>query len=290
MYPERPQRVAVCLAGQMRNFHLCYEALHRYIIAPLNADVFLHTWPESGAPEWEKNDRLLLHRIENNGKRQIFATDGHHVPLEHIQISPALIEALYQPARYIVGLANDEDSRNVGIDRIPQILRELEPRWVAGMLPSLYTQYVANDLKRRHEAQAGFKYDIVIRTCPDMLFLSPLPEKLFTGPETLWVFDHEIDPAFQASVKMVCAPSSVMDIYCDSFLHVDRHFEGFLRRSETETVPVTERPIGERLLYQHAKHRGLTLDSFSMAAKILRQKTIPLSGTWRASTSSTRES
>lgn len=281
MYSNRPQRVAVCLAGQMRNFHLCYEALHQYIIAPLNADVFLHTWPESGAPEREKNDRLLLRRTENDGKRQIFATDGRHVPLEHIQISPTLIEALYQPVRYTVGLANDEDSRDIGIERIPQMLRTLEPRWVAGMLPALYTQYVANDLKRRHETETGFKYDFVIRTGPDMLFLSPLPEKLFTGPEALWVFDHEIDPAFQASVKMVCAPSPVMDIYCDTFLHVNGHFERFLQRSETETVPVKERPIGERLLYQHAKAHGLNLDTFSMAAKILRQKAMPLSGTWR---------
>ena len=37
-------KIAICFSGAIRSFKYCYPSIYKYLIEPLNADIFLHAW------------------------------------------------------------------------------------------------------------------------------------------------------------------------------------------------------------------------------------------------------
>ena len=47
-FSSKKYKVAICLSGHLREYKKNLASINKFIVKPLNADVFIHTWPENG--------------------------------------------------------------------------------------------------------------------------------------------------------------------------------------------------------------------------------------------------
>lgn len=159
---RRVPRVAVLLAGEMRNFvHTDVLACNRrHLFDRLNADIFVSTWSHRG---WSFGH-------------------GHNAetPYSKATVTEEDVVACYGPRVKAVHVESFDDWRRDVLDAQGNRLFEQgfyngENRCPATCFPQLYKIWDANRLKRAHEVTMGVAYDIVIRFRPDVALLEPIP-------------------------------------------------------------------------------------------------------------------
>jgi len=47
-FQTKSKKIAICLSGHLRDYELNLSSINKYIVEPLNADVFIHTWDSIG--------------------------------------------------------------------------------------------------------------------------------------------------------------------------------------------------------------------------------------------------
>lgn len=134
-------RVALCLSGHLRSYELTSESIQEFIIQPLSADVFIHTWDTVGISPHIDAATVRL-KTKNVLKR---------------------VNSLLTPRQIIVEPIN----RIYGEKYRPFLTDKRSPVNITNMF---YKIYKANELCNNYPV----KYDLVIRARPDLMFSSPI--------------------------------------------------------------------------------------------------------------------
>jgi hypothetical protein len=152
-------KTALCISGHMRTYKKTFESLKRNVIDILNPDVFIATWDELGF--WGGYD----HQIGfNNKENKININD---------------IQNTFQPKKIKVDKYEDFDemflnrSKNFESNKI--WYNEI---WYTRPKNAISMYHKSNEsvlLKQNFEIENDFKYDLVIKTRPDILYHEKIP-------------------------------------------------------------------------------------------------------------------
>lgn len=210
---SRGLKVAVIICGQMRGLeHKSVPTINKRIIEANNADVFFASWktrPEKAAKFFKQ---------KNANKVEVKEADVNFKNLKS------------------VGLFNDID-----VDRF------IHPSRLTGILPHgiLFNLILINNALRgmvSHENENGFKYDIVVKTRPDLRILSDL-KCVNNGSLNL---SRNCTNRKQASDKLYYADRSLFFSFIDK-LTLESNI---LSEPFDVNLPWRLQPIGERFYKQ----------------------------------------
>jgi hypothetical protein len=136
-------RIAVCLHGQLRTGVRAYPNIKRFIGNLWNqCDFFIHTW--------DHDEYRNLMQFHDTVKRKIRETS---------EIELSTYESLYSPKKFEIENQEHYTSR---------IRKQFGP---TGNLVSMYHSFFeSNEYKKEYERLHRFKYDIVIRIRPDIIY------------------------------------------------------------------------------------------------------------------------
>ena len=239
-------RVALCLAGQMRTFRKCYGYLVENVLDPLDPDVFVHTESSIGI-----TNRLGM---QASGRGD-----------EQGTVNRSTIERLYDPLRVeITEPFSAADRREFRGVRVPDKLIEAEPDHWQGNIPNFYEIYRCNELKRDHETEQGFRYDVVIYLRPDLLVPQELPDIVLSNPQKLW---HTQTHPKLISDKMAVSSSENMDYYSSVWKQLSDYWEEPLGGGGK-----MNHRSGERLLRQHMARSEIEVERFDIGSETLRSR------------------
>lgn len=206
-------KVAVCIYGEIRGNPEVWRNIHKYLVAPNNADVFMNNV--------YYNDNFINElNLDDNGKK--YLKDYYEAKGVHFTPPKELFEIL-RPKEYLL------QSRPVySEEKLPAIRAKFSHRsWVPGQSSNpleYHTLMNQNEsrkwclhMRQLHEDRTGVKYDVVILTRLDADVVYPLP----INNE---VFKHEVfakycggrDKIFE---QLIFGATAKMDTLCD-FIHV----------------------------------------------------------------------
>lgn len=187
-------RVALCVSGHMRSFHLTYHSLARNLFRHQKCDVFISTWASMGAVHRHHDARLVrqsVYDVMDKVKRLYNPVELEVEPFMHFPFTKILLE------------------------------RNIENRDLNGMISMVYKIYKANQLKKKYENENNFKYDCVIRYRPDLDLGTPL---LLKDYDLSKVILPKIANYYGINDQFAFSNSQNMDIYSDLF----HKLEGYL--------------------------------------------------------------
>ena len=147
-------RVAFCISGLSRGLHFCLPAMYEHIIKPLGADVFIHTW-DIDVGGGMAADRFLS------------APRAWDSPEDKLQFLQKHSKKHNYPLQYDMDVFSDFNSWNH---------KELSVK-TNNTIPMFYSIYKSNLLKKKKENSEQFKYDLVIRSRFDSLYVESIPQK-----------------------------------------------------------------------------------------------------------------
>jgi len=238
-------KVALCISGQMRTYRHCFTHLKKNILDPLNPDVFIYTWSDAG----------ICTKADQEKKR----------PFVEAPVTYDFLHNLYHPKSAVIQEYKDTYSEEMHGVRIPDILKKMEPNHYRGAIPMFFTMYECNELKRQHEVNGCFRYDLVIRLRPDLLIREEIPNNVLENPGVLWVSDYLVNPGFQVSDKFAISMSSQMDYYCSLWKLLPKYWEDPLGDGKWENYRV-----GERLMKLHLDRSRILYKNFFISCHLQR--------------------
>jgi hypothetical protein len=239
------QKVALCIAGQMRTWKECYKYQKNNIIEPLKPDIFVHTERRSG----------ITHKADNKFKQTV----------NHTDITGEMIEQLYDPIYYEITQSFTEEMRKKyqGVE-LPNKLREEVPVQSAGNIPNFYGINKCNELKKMYENKNNFKYDIVIRMRPDLMINSRIPDKVFQNTNFLY---HSHPHENKISDKFAISNSKNMDYYANLWSKLPEYWKKPLGDGNPQNYRV-----GERLVRYHMENSTVSTEWIEMDVNVLRRQ------------------
>lgn len=158
---QKLPRVAVCLSGHLRTFERTHKSLKDNLIAPLNADVFIHTWEMLGS----ENSKAGADQLSSS------ATTKSKISLIREFYDPKKINIETFDKNYFMNLGNKVNI--LDSDRM-YVVNHLGYHFAM-----FYSIKKANDLKSEFEIENGFKYDYVIRFRPDLYLETKINQSFF---------------------------------------------------------------------------------------------------------------
>ena len=175
-------KVAICLSGFPRTTDYSLPYLKRYISDPLNADIFFYGYSD----------------INNN-------------------LSKEYIVEKYNLKRYVIREFTPEIEKeiweNYGTSEVKHKNGNIS---VINILSQYYNLFKSNELKKDHEKELNFKYDIVIRARTDYYFYREFTqEELNIEPNTVYI--PNIWDFGGVSSGFAYGNSESMDIYSNFF-------------------------------------------------------------------------
>ena len=135
-------RVALLLFGQPRYAEATFPKMMETIIAPNNADVFIHTWLD---------DTIIGKQMEH------FSKDGETVSDVIPDNILDRLYKLYKPKALACGV--QPDMTKIADSRVP-----IEERINVALYNQHTSAFKADLLRRHHQQEHGFIYDMVIRS------------------------------------------------------------------------------------------------------------------------------
>lgn len=142
-------KAALCLSGHFRTFDRCFSSLEKNIINVLNPDIFIYTSVKMG--------------YANN-----FRSDNNNLVNSTIFEYLEKIYALYKPVKILINDDNDSFFINEANIYAPHLRNE--PKHPGHMASMYFKIKSCNNLKINYELENNFKYDLVIRCRPDLMF------------------------------------------------------------------------------------------------------------------------
>lgn len=225
-------KIAVCISGQPRKALETYNNIHKYIIEPNNADVFIHMHYDINNPYMEKTHM-------DNGSC-IYEKD----------IDKKLIE-LYKPISYLIEAPRNfqKPCFNVPDKRIDSVVKmnahknmscnNAKTHFVKQMTSMYYSIYKCNELKELYANENNIYYDYVIRIRFDLL-----PEYPLICSQLDPRFIHYIDmgqPDNIISDWLNIGSNAIMNVYASMYLHMD-YLNTFLYYNKDSRIPNTLEP------------------------------------------------
>ena len=241
-------RVALCISGQMRTFRTCGPLVVQHIVKPLNADVFIHTWSDSGdtlkSEHWRKGQPRKNRTITHAALREIYDYKLAEIEL----FSPAMSEEL-----------NGQ--------QLAEAIKAMYPDAYPAMLPLNYKIWKCDRLRREWEKLNGFEYDWVIRLRPDFAVYEPLPFDFSElNQECLyWCLWPTLNPSTQVSDKLAFGCSQTMRYYAAGFTRINEYMQDPVGEGTFGSIR-----FGERFTCYHMNQAPFRRIPFNMRGEIVR--------------------
>lgn len=245
-------RVALCISGQMRTFRQCHRGLKKHVLDPLNPDVFVHTWSNSGYTHH------LKQLMEEMGRVGEFEVAEERVTYE-------TLDDLYAPSKAVIEDFDPSYTYELEGKSVPESLKQAEPNHCKGALPMYFKIKRCNDLKSTWEQEHNFKYDLVIRLRPDLMFQESIPAEVIEQRDILWYEEGGGNPSYQFNDKFALSNSEFMDYYTSVWDHLDEYW----REPLGDGTPKKYR-VGERLMMHHMSQATFPTRLFKMRCRLHR--------------------
>lgn len=216
--------VAILLTGHIRTYQKTYNSFFQYIINPNlkhNIDIFIDTWDTydgniSNAFLLDGNDSVSFYvkreDIEEKYKPKILNIDKWD------DIKDNFLADKYFPKDildYLVQTSNNflllKEKNNGNSSSIPRLSIKDGYSIYA---PQFYKFYNGNQLRKKYEKEKNVKYDFIIRTRPDILFLKP-----FIFPEDTSLFYSYMIPYWDI---FFATCDKYMDTYCNLYNNMEK--------------------------------------------------------------------
>lgn len=204
-------RVAVCISGAIRSFETCYASIHRYIVQPLNADVFLHLWS-----------------LENTQIENI-----NQFKLQEDECSIQKVLELTNPVDYVIENYNAYWENKIITESkcreiIENLSNEKHMHYAVSAICMYYKIMKANELKTKYETDNNIKYDLVIRIRGDFEYYEYLNiDKFlpFYNTDILLIKDNYCTRAnWKGNDKFFAGTSSTMNAICNMFKVIHKYY------------------------------------------------------------------
>ena len=229
-------KTALCISGEMRSYRETFGELKKNIIDVLNPDVYIYTWDTIGGT-WKN-------RCQINKYNKYFIDDFKVAPAgEDLKRD---LETLYKPKKLVLETFKEEYKDKIKEVRSPQqLLQDADKaRWSQYNLPMFYTLYECNEMKKQHEKENDFKYDLVIKARTDIRF--PLiPDSILGHLKDLWYYPRDHNEGHTVSDKFAFSSSEIMDYYSSVFAKLNEYW------SEGMFNSMGHWKIGEEMMWHH---------------------------------------
>lgn len=189
-------KVALCLSGQPKLYDKGYPFLKKYLIDEYNIeDVFVHFWwnDKTGSigtpPPWQPGvgDEIIQNKNHYSNIQELYnpVLMTYDTPMvNQIKVTDKERELKPEGGGQACELWFNHSKRT----------REYLYNHYRSMFKS---QYIVNQLKREHERQQGFKYDLVVRTRFDIELHPTKMTKDVMVPEEGWKTKGGFAPSIQ---------------------------------------------------------------------------------------------
>lgn len=203
-------RVAILLPGMLRNFEVVYPYFKKYVIDPLNPDIFFYGYPNKKGLAYCESKIIELW----NPKKY---TIKEYTTELRKEICP------YENELYM--------GRNLYATS-----ERASHTWMSG----IYCVKNANILKQQYEQENNFTYDVVIKSRTDIFYYrehsSEELERAQKGelliPES---WDFKSVNAIGASDVSAVSDSKTMDSYCGLYDNIEKYFRESVYAFHPET-------------------------------------------------------
>lgn len=241
---SKKPKVALCISGQLREYTSVHESTIKFIANEYDADIFIHTWDNSGN---------RLPKPTRAGYCQIFPENFYAVIEKHQLLGQRLFERY--PSLKAAILYGDKinkraikqcygENTTVIIEKesdMADIFTKLsrKPGWAKhpNQAKMYYKIYACNELKKKKEEEQGFLYDVVIRFRADQPLEAPFSlESIYDV-----IYDDNViysDGVFAYGYGDIFAygSSKAIDHYSSIWLNVEKF-------SELDTLPAFRFPV-----------------------------------------------
>lgn len=185
-------KIAFCISGQLRRFDnpKLLEKLKENVLKVLNPDIFVSVWKNRGSSLYSKVAGLPTH-FENE-----------------------LVEESYVKSIY--------NSIQIDVEDYNDWFKNVNERLKLGFgqrgcsIAMIYKMFKCNQYKKDFEEKNNFKYDVVIRYRPDIIFYTPIPLMCFSNTEVVWNLNcFEFYNPNRIHDMLLISNSKNMDIICN---------------------------------------------------------------------------
>lgn len=170
-------KVAICISGQLRNFDSNSKNIWRSLVRPLNADVFIHTWDTQvlATSELKFLTRTLGREISSKLPSDLLHADQFQraFPATSELLSkdiqnPVSPSKLYQLENVVKVITEPAETFEKYANQL-----ELTVNGKTNQAKMFYKLHACDQLRQQEELVNDFKYDVVIRTRPDLIIDIP---------------------------------------------------------------------------------------------------------------------
>lgn len=217
-------KCALVLSGHMRYYEKTFDSLKKFVLDPLQPDIFIHTWNNRG------------NQIPNSGytveRSEILDVDD--------------VIARYQPKR--IEVENFEEV----LPTVRSDYRKVSVVPVANIVNMYRKIYLADQLRLQEETE----YDFVIKARPDILFESEIPENEIANLEkTVYVPDTG---NLQINDHVGFGNHTTMTHYSSVYEKIDEYYDPEVSRVAQTTIKGCG-VHAETLLNYHLRKSNLTI-------------------------------
>lgn len=184
-------KLAILLTGHIRSFKKNYDSFVKYIIEPHDTDIFIHTWD-------------LYNGVSGNHPKLL--------PEETEKIDIEFLKKL-NPKELIIEKWEDVEPEIKWSDEYFTKKQSYDTPIIT--LSLFRKMYLCNELKKKYEKENNFKYDVVLRTRPDLLYSRNFIDESDDFENIIYT---PVYCSFNIISELTAYSSSEnMDIYCDVY-------------------------------------------------------------------------
>lgn len=227
-------KIALCISGHFRFFKDTLQNWYDLFYKPMSdgnsIDIFISTWDELNALDSfsvQQKDSLIDNNKLNEDEIQNIFNPIEMVVEDFTQLKDNFtIDKFYTNQRVHPGTYNHESK-------------------IHYCLPMFYKWFQCNELKKKYEAENNFRYDLVVKSRPDIFFLRPILSNEF-DPQYLYMRQRFQDFLLFSSSKNIDIVTSIWT-----------NFKHLIETYDSDCCP-------EQNLFYHNEENGLDMSKMKM--------------------------
>lgn len=174
--------IALCLSGHLRDYKKNLESINKFLVKPLNADVFLHTWDSYGKQKIITQNSIGPSPIEDvkiNDDYKNYISNLRGLKIENnLNYLNTIEDTLKQKLFYLYGQRINEDTFG----------GSAEPKYIYSQFYSIMQSFL---LAEEYSKVNNKKYDIIIKLRSDYKLSSGIFKedfkKIIQEPEIIFI-------------------------------------------------------------------------------------------------------
>jgi hypothetical protein len=244
-------KIALCMSGHARTHYKTYGFWRDNLLAHHDVDVFFHLWDTVGPREMGGG---------LDGKSGV-------EPSPHVKVDE--IQSLWQPKQIFVDQyiyfhsLFESRSKKWYHTRNGLGLRTID-RPLANM--SMYYKWRAcNEMKNQYAKDNNIRYDMVIRSRPDIALFDPLPNECFTDQSQTYLPVKGSWGPDEISDYIVLGTNEQLDHWCRIYEQIDEKYEKALADGD-----FTKALYPHKLFYYHFVEHNQPFKQIDINCEIIR--------------------